>query len=312
MRIALVEPGRTVRRIVTGIIEPWGHNVCAFTDAPQALACLEAQSDIRALITSAELTTTSGIELVKEARRLASAQRPLYIILMSASAERSKMVEALDNGADDFMSKPPALEELRARLRAADRITSMQAELIAVATTDFLTGLLTRRAFVSNVEKMLSKASPDDPVSILICDLDHFKSINDRHGHEVGDLVLRKVGDELKLAGGPAGRLGGEELAVAIERNLDDAVGLAERLRQSVMSLVIRAGNEVIGVTCSIGVAQWQPGDTVDTLLRRADISLYEAKHAGRNRVVAAKVFPLSSDRGEWRGVARLSDRRTG
>lgn len=311
MRIALVEPSRTVRRIVTGIIEPWGHTVCAFTDAPQTLACLEEQRDIRALITSAVLPTTPGIRLVNDARTLAGAQRPLYIILMSSSAERSKMIEALDNGADDFMSKPPAPEELRARLRAADRITSMQAELIAVATTDFLTGLLTRRAFVANLEGMLSLARPDHPASTLICDLDHFKSINDRYGHDVGDLVLRKVGDELRSVDGPAGRLGGEEFAVAVERNLDGALSLAECVRQRVGSLVIRAGNETIGITCSIGAAQWQPGDTLDTLLRRPDISLYEAKRAGRNRVVAANALPLSENRGGWRSVARLSDRRT-
>jgi DNA-binding response OmpR family regulator len=143
MRIALVEPSRTVRRIVTGIIEPWGHEVCPFKDAPEALAFLRSEKNVRALISSAELASTSGIQLVSDAWTLAGAQRPLYIILMSSSDERSTMVEALDNGADDFISKPPAAEELRARLRAADRITSMQAELITLASTDSLTGLLT-------------------------------------------------------------------------------------------------------------------------------------------------------------------------
>jgi two-component system cell cycle response regulator len=312
MRIALAEPSKTVRRIVTGVIEPWGHQICAFTDAPQTLACLEAQGDIRALITSAELATTSGVALVKEARTLAGAQRPLYIILMSSSAERSKMVAALDNGADDFMSKPPAPEELRARLRAADRITSMQAELIALATTDFLTGLLTRRAFIAKFEKMLKRAGADRPLSALVCDMDHFKSINDRYGHDVGDLVLRKVGDELRLLDGPAGRLGGEELAVAVERTAGDAVALAEGLRRAVGGLAIRAGNETVGITCSIGVAQWQPGDTVDALLRRADISLYRAKRGGRDQVVAAEAVALSDLDEGWRGVARGSDRKSG
>ena len=174
MRISLVEPSRTVRRIVTGIIEPWGHEVCPFKDAPEALAFLRSEKNVRTLISSAELASTSGIQLVSDARTLAGAQRPLYIILMSSSDERSTMVEALDNGADDFISKPPAAEELRARLRAADRITSMQAELITLASTDSLTGLLTRRAFVEIAAWMLQRASTECPLSVLICDLDKF------------------------------------------------------------------------------------------------------------------------------------------
>ena len=310
MRIALVEPSRTVQRIVTGIIEPWGHEVRTFMDAPEALACLTADRDICALITSAELASTSGVELVSAARTLAGAQRPLYIVLMSSSDQRSKMIEALENGADDFISKPPAAEELRARLRAAERITSMQSELIALATVDSLTGLLTRRAFVAAADRMLELAPAGRHFSVLIGDLDKFKAINDTHGHEIGDLVLQKVSEELRAIDVPAGRLGGEEVALLVEGHLDDTVELAERFRQSVGSLAIRAGNRTIGVTCSIGVAEWEPGDTIDTLLRRADAALYEAKRAGRNRVVAADSFPLSDEHKRWRGVARALTRK--
>jgi two-component system cell cycle response regulator len=278
-------------------------------DAPEALACLQADKEIRALITSAELSSTSGIQLVRDARALAGAQRPLYIILMSSSEERSKMIQALDSGADDFISKPPAPEELRARLRAADRITSMQAELIVLATTDSLTGLLTRRAFVETAAQMLKRANAGHPLSVLICDLDKFKTINDAYGHEVGDLVLRKVSEEAKSLNVQSGRLGGEEFAFLVEHRLDDAVELAEELRESVSKLAIPAGNQTIGITCSIGAAEWEPGDNLDTLLRRADISLYEAKRLGRNRVVAADSFPLRKEHAEWQGVARALTR---
>jgi two-component system cell cycle response regulator len=179
MRIALVEPSRTIQRIVTGIIEPWGHEVHTFMDAPEALACLRADTDIRTPITSAELGASSGIQLVSEARMLADAQRPLYIILMSSSEQRSRMVLALDSGADDFISKPPAPEELRARLRAADRITSMQAELIKLATIDSLTGLLTRRAFVAAATRILNRATAGHPLSVFIGDLDKFRKPGD-------------------------------------------------------------------------------------------------------------------------------------
>jgi len=309
MRIALVEPSRTVQRIVTGIIEPWGHEVRTFMDAPEAVACLQAEREICVLITSAELASTSGVQLVSEARSLAGAQRPLYIVLMSSSDQRSKMVEALENGADDFISKPPAPEELRARLRAAERITSMQAELITLATIDSLTGLLTRRAFVAAAEHMLQRASAGRHFAVFICDLDKFKSINDTHGHLAGDLVLKKVSEELRMLEKPAGRLGGEEVGLLMEGHLDDAVDLAEQFREAVSSLAIRAGNQAIGVTCSIGAAEWEPGDTFDSLLRRADAALYEAKRTGRNRVVAADSFALAEGHKRWRGVSRAAVR---
>ena len=309
MRIALVEPSRTVQRIVTGIIEPWGHEVRTFMDAPEALACLRAERDVCVLITSAELASTSGAQLVSAARALAGAQRPLYIVLMSSSDQRSKMIQALENGADDFISKPPAPEELRARLRAGERITSMQAELITLATIDSLTGLLTRRAFVAAAERMVERAAAGRHFSVLICDLDKFKAVNDTYGHETGDLVLRKVSEELRAIDAPAGRLGGEEVALLTDGHLDDAVDLAERFRESVSNLAIRVGNRTIGVTCSIGAAEWEPGDTIDTLLRRADAALYEAKRTGRNRVVAADSFDLSDEHKRWRGIARTAVR---
>jgi two-component system, cell cycle response regulator len=309
MRIALVEPSRTVQRIVTGIIEPWGHEVRTFMDAPEALACLQAERDVCVLITSAELVSTSGVQLVSDARALAGAQRPLYIVLMSSSDQRSKMIQALENGADDFICKPPAPEELRARLRAGERITSMQAELIALATIDSLTGLLTRRAFVAAAERMVERAAAGRHFSVLICDLDKFKAINDTYGHETGDLVLRKVSEELRAIDVPTGRLGGEEVALLTDGHLDDAVDLAERIRESVSNLVIRVGNRTIGVTCSIGAAEWEPGDTIDTLLRRADAALYEAKRTGRNRVVAADSFALSDEHRRCRGIARTAAR---
>jgi two-component system cell cycle response regulator len=296
MRIALVEPSRTVQRIVTGIIGPWGHEVCPFMDAPEALVFLRSDKNIRALISSAELVSTSGMQLVSDARALAGPQRPLYIILMSSSEERSKMIEALDHGADDFIAKPPAPEELRARLRAADRITSMQTELIALATTDSLTGLLTRRAFVEAAERMLQRACTGQPFSVLICDLDKFKAINDTYGHAIGDLVLQKVSGEVRSIDIAAGRLGGEEFAFLLGGRLNDAVEHAESLRETVGELAVGAGNNTIRITCSIGAAEWEPGDTIDSLLRRADIALYEAKRSGRNRVIAADSFSVGNE----------------
>jgi two-component system, cell cycle response regulator len=309
VRIALVEPSRTVRRIVAQTITSWGHDVRAFSDANEALGSLAADKNVCALITSIELPASSGIELVKSARGLAGTQRPLYIMVMSSSEARSKVVEALDSGADDFISKPPELSELRARLRAADRITSMQNALIELATTGVLTGLLNRRAFVERLEDQIKYGSTKGRISVLIADLDQFKSINDTFGHEVGDRVLKAASTELKALNLPAGRLGGEEFAVLMKASLDDAKEAAEHLRKSISNIIVPADTEAIKVTCSIGVTEWEPGDTVDSILRRADIALYEAKRSGRNCVIAADEFLISDTHRLWRGVAREGKR---
>src|SRR5262245_21942419 len=158
MRIVLVDPSRTVRRIVTDLIEQDRHEVKPFSDGVEALQYIKVDPDVRALITCAEPQAISGITLCSEARALASDSRPLYILLMSSIEDKLMLVRALDSGADDFIHKPPAAEELRARLRAADRVTLMQRELIQHATTDFLTGTLNRRAFFEAAGKACENA----------------------------------------------------------------------------------------------------------------------------------------------------------
>jgi len=229
---------------------------------------------------------------------------------MSSSDEHNRLVQALDNGADDFICKPPVVEELRARLRTADRVTSMQHELFRYATTDFLTGLLNRRAFFENAAEACERAKSGNVVTAVICDLDHFKQINDTHGHGVGDLVLRSVAAKAAQLDGIVGRLGGEEFGIVVETAIADAVETAESFRRTISDLKIHADDEVINVTCSLGLAEWESGDTVDNLLKRADMALYEAKRTGRNRVVAADTFSISPNHENWQGIARLSTDR--
>ena len=295
MQIVLVDPSRTVRRIVCGLIQQGGYQVFPLSDGDEALAYIKANPEVRALITSVELASMSGVDLCKQARALAGGRRPLYVLLMSSSDEHNGLVQALDNGADDFICKPPIAEELRARLRAADRMTSMQCELFRYATTDFLTGLLNRRAIFESLGEMCERAQDGAAVSAIICDLDHFKQINDVHGHGVGDAVLRAVAAEAALADGIVGRLGGEEFAILVEVPLAEAFVIAESFRSTMGEMKIPADKAAVEVTGSFGVAEWEFGDTADSLLRRADLALYEAKRAGRNRVVVANAFAISA-----------------
>jgi DNA-binding response OmpR family regulator len=121
MNVVLVDPSRTVLKIVTGLLEARDHEARAFTDAQGALDYIKSDPTVAALITSAELTSMSGIELCRRTRQLASRGRPIYVILMSSNRDGQTLIEALDNGADDFIGKPPVVEELYARLRAAER-----------------------------------------------------------------------------------------------------------------------------------------------------------------------------------------------
>ena len=307
MRIVLVDPSRTVLRIVTKLIEQGQHEVRPFTDGREALDYIKSDPEVRALITSTEPESISGVDLCAEARALASSRRPLYILMMSSSDDQHHIVSALDHGADDFVSKPPIPEELRARLRAADRLTSMQRELIQNAATDFLTGVLNRRAFFETANHVCSRAETGMPLSAIMCDIDHFKKINDAHGHQAGDAVLRGVSAAGKALGQVIGRLGGEEFCFLVQMPLEDAVQFAEGFRASVADLPFDIGPTKLSVTCSFGVAQWQSGDSIDRLLRSADIALYEAKSGGRNRVVAADhIVEMPKN---WRGVARVGAR---
>jgi two-component system, cell cycle response regulator len=312
MRIVLVDPSRTVRRIVTDLIQQGGNEVCPLSDGDEALTYIKKDPTVRALITCAELASMSGVELCKQARALAGGRRPLYILLMSSNDEHNRLVQALDNGADDFICKPPIAEELRARLRTADRVTSMQCELFRYATTDFLTGLLNRRAFFDRAGEMCERAQKGSRLTVFICDLDHFKQINDTHGHSVGDAVLRSVAAEAALLDGVVGRLGGEEFGIVVEGALSDALDIAELFRRTVSGLKIYSDDATIEITCSLGLAEWEIGDTIDSVLRRADMALYEAKRAGRNRVVASDTFSISKNHENWKGISRSSALRLG
>jgi diguanylate cyclase (GGDEF)-like protein len=309
MRIVLVDPSRAVQRIMKDMIEQGEHEVVPFGNGRDALDFIDTDKDARALITSAEIGGMSGVELCAATRALAGTQRAVYILLMSSNDDFHLVVRALDHGADDFIHKPPYAEELRARLRAADRFTSMQQELIRHASTDFLTGLVNRRAFFEKAGKACREAQNGDPLSAILFDIDHFKQVNDRHGHEAGDHVLQGVAREAMSVDAMAGRLGGEEFCLLVRCGLSDAIEMADDLRHAIRSQ--RFGEDgQISVTSSFGVAEWEPGDTVDQVLRRADVALYEAKRSGRDRVVAADTFVVTQGHDAWRSVARADRRR--
>ena len=308
MRIVLVDPSRAVQRVMTEVITEGGHEVVAFADGREALECIAGDGEVRALITSTQPFGMSGIELCAAARRLSGTRRALHVMLMSSTTDYYLAIEALDNGADDFIHKPPIPDELRARLRLADRVTAMKQQLIQYATTDALTGVLNRRAFFDSGAE---RCKAGTPFAAVMFDIDHFKKVNDTYGHEAGDNVLKGVGGQLKLVDGVAGRLGGEEFCVLTDGAVADAVECAEELQRTIRALRFNHDAEQFGITCSFGIAEWEHENTIDRLLRRADMAMYEAKQTGRDRIVASDTFVLTTRHDEWSEAAR-ANRRAG
>ena len=309
MRIVVVDPSRTVLKIVTRLLEAGNHEVLPFADGLAALDHVKSGPNIDALITSAELGSMSGMDLCKKIRLLsANSHHSIYIVLMSANFDQRKLIEALDNGADDFIGKPPAVEELYARLRAAERLGAMQRELVRLATTDPLSGLLNRRAFFQRALEACACAG--GPLSAIMFDVDHFKHINDEFGHGVGDDVIRAIANEMTSEEGIVGRLGGEEFAIVLRgRTLTDAIEAAERLRRRFSELHLATLSKAIKFTCSFGVSEWRGSESIDDLLKRADVALYCAKKTGRNRVVADNAHLSADDYKRASSVVRLAAR---
>lgn len=217
------------------------------------------------------------------------------VIFLARSNDKSLVVRGLDMGAIDFVVKPFDVDELKARVRSALRIRSLIRMLAQRAQIDGLTGLWNRAHFDQRLlDEIISAQRHDLPLSLVMCDLDDFKCVNDHYGHTMGDRVLEDC--SRSLAGGRAGdiacRYGGEEFAIILPRTAkDDAAALAERMRESIAALTWDASPE-LRVTASFGVAEHQrsstlpPASLAKSLIEHADAALYVAKNNGRNRVV--------------------------
>jgi two-component system cell cycle response regulator len=235
---------------------------------------------------------------------------PLYVLYISSEGGHRNLIEALDSGADDFISKPPLAEELYARLRAAERIASMQRDLIRLATTDPLTGLPNRRGFFEQANEACERAVSAGKLAAIILDIDNFKRINDAYGHDTGDEAIRACARTAAMDEGLVGRLGGDEFAMLLERRtLRQAVEIAENLRRRLAERPFETSKGVISLTCSLGVSEGRPGDTVDELLKRADAALSDAKNRrpqarGRRQCRAAR-GDQPADTAPLRGASR-------
>ena len=264
-------------------------------------ALIAARGPVDLMIVNAAAKGFDGLRLAAQVR-LDEATRNLPLLAVVDFDDRPRLVKALEIGVNDLLARPVDPGELSARARTqirrkryTDYLRNNLDQSLELAVTDQLTGLHNRHYMAGQLKALVERAAKGgEPVSLLAIDLDHFKQINDSFGHDVGDEVLREFAARLASnvrAIDLAVRHGGEEFLVVMpDTRLEDAHRIAERIRLHVAGEPFRVagGDEALDVTISIGVAASLPGESrPDGLLKRADKAMYEAKAAGRNRVVA-------------------------
>jgi two-component system cell cycle response regulator len=279
MRIALVNPTPAAQAPIARVLEARDHEVLCFAQGGQALERIRTDAGVEALIADADATPISGLELCWETRLMAGRKRAIYVLLIAASDDQRTWIEALDCGADDVIGKPPLTDQLYAKLRVAERVVTLQRELIQLATRDPLTGVHNRRAFFEEATDACREADSGGCLSAVLLDIDRFKAINDHCGHDVGDDALRAVAGEAARGGAIVGRLGGDEFSVLLRGyDVSGAVEVAEDLRERLARLRIPSRDGILGLTCSLGASEFELGDTVDDLMKRSDLALYRAQ----------------------------------
>ena len=272
-----------------------------FESDPQEALFRAAENDYDLAIVSLTLAGFDGLRLCSQFRSL-DRTRQMPILVVVDPDDNARLLRALDLGVNDYLVRPVDRNEMLARIKSqvrrkrfADRLRDTMQTTMEMAITDGLTGLHNRRYLERHLGVLVQQAiARTKPLSLLILDIDHFKSINDQYGHGAGDEVLREFSRRVRKAVRGidlACRLGGEEFVVAMP-DTDGALALlvGERIRQKIAGEAFQAeGSPRMSVTVSIGVASLaSASDTAEMLMKRADDALYEAKRRGRNRVATA------------------------
>jgi two-component system chemotaxis response regulator CheY len=293
MDILVVDDQMTLGLALSLTLSQLGHQPRLVSSGHAAWDLIERE-DWRLVITDWIMPEMDGLELCRRIR--ARQNKPYnYVIMLTCRTDRNDRLAALAAGADDFLAKPVDEDELRIRLTIARRILGVQADLeeknarlSEQANTDPLTGLANRRQFHKGIELALSQVRRGVPCSVLVLDIDHFKSYNDSFGHAAGDEVLCTVAEILQQNTRPTdlvARMGGEEFVVVLTgAGPYQALITADRLRRTIATHAWRSRP----VTASFGIASAslpEEACAVADLLEKADRALYHSKHSGRNRV---------------------------
>jgi len=299
MNILIADDDPVFRRMLEGTLTQLGHSVIAVADGFEAQEALLAPRGPHVAILDWQMPGLDGLAVCRSIRQRST--HYVYIILLTAQDRREDMVTGFDAQVDDFLTKPFDVLELRARLQSGERILASETRLLQAqealrheALHDRLTGLWNRGMVLDHLEREAGRARRTvQPLAVALTDIDHFKAINDRDGHDAGDQVLveaaRRMKASLRETDG-IGRYGGEEFLMILSP-CDEAraAKVIDRVRRSVGTVSAGPEGRAIDITLSAGVAcSLTVGCDPAVLVRAADKALYLAKANGRNRTELA------------------------
>jgi two-component system, cell cycle response regulator len=320
-KVLIAEDDPVSRRMLQLFLTKWGYTVVGATDGLEAARLLERDDAPQLAILDWMMPGLEGPQVCQRIREN-SRRSYVYILLLTARTQKADLLQGLEAGADDYLTKPFDAPELRARLHVGERILALQQSLVSTqeellyrATHDALTSIANRGVVLDALTREHSRQQREhSSFGIILMDLDHFKYVNDTYGHLAGDAVLREMARRMSASIRPydtLGRYGGEEFLV-IAPSSDDlgTMALAERIRNVVASSPVATPAGEVGMTVSCGIAVSNPesGSEPSELLHLADEALYRAKHYGRNRCQFARLDVTKSSSGSPETVERSMD----
>jgi len=308
MKILIADDDPVSCRLLEKLLSKWGYHAITAHSGTEAWQVLQGEDAPRLALLDWMMPGMDGLEICRRVRGRSS-QPYVYIMLLTANDKVGNLVEGLESGADDYLTKPFHPQELRARLRVGLRMIELESSLVEArerlqfkASHDALTSIWNRGAIIELLERELSRSRREGgSVGILLADVDHFKNINDTWGHLVGDEVLRAVTGRLKSevrSYDAVGRYGGEEFLILLPGcDRTKLETKAEQLRRTAERSPIETSAGPVPVTISIGgIASAEcPHCELSKLLRATDTALYRAKLAGRNRAELAGISDIEA-----------------
>lgn len=311
MKVLIADDSVVGRHMLEATVRKWGYEPVVACDGQEAWNVLQSPGAPQLAILDWVMPSLTGPEvclLVRQQQKEAYT----YILLLTSKNQREDLIEGMTAGADDYITKPFNHHELQVRLRAGRRIVDLQSELLQTqaalrdqATHDSLTRVFNRHSIFEALDRELSRGERESlPIGVALLDIDFFKHVNDNYGHIAGDAILSETARRIKASirkYDSIGRYGGEEFLIILP-GCDESCtrSQSERIRLSLsnepMPIVEDAVSHTsLALTASFGCTTALPGKKVssETLIRIADECLYEAKRAGRNRVVFRSIRQL-------------------
>jgi two-component system, cell cycle response regulator len=303
VKILIADDDAVSRRLMERMLQQSGYEVITAENGRQAAHELACEDGPRLALIDWMMPELDGLGVCREVRNRQS-DSYVYILLLTSKESCEDVVMGLEAGADDYLTKPCHPAELKARLHTGRRILQLEDKLIEArdemrfkATHDALTSLWDRGAILALLRSELNRSVREhSPLSLLLCDIDHFKNVNDTYGHQTGDEVLEQVSTRL-LNGvrshDAVGRYGGEEFLIVLNScSYENLKVRAEHIRSSIRCCPFSTSQGPISLSMSVGavtIENWDKSIPIEQFLKQADAALYRAKAAGRNQVEYAE-----------------------